>query len=83
MTVIASVFSEKASDIYNLNRGKIKAGYDADLVVFDLDKEFIVRNEDQFSKCGWTPYEGETLHGKIDSVLVDGKTVFREGEITA
>lgn len=83
LTVIASVFSEKASDIYNLNRGRIKAGYEADLVVFDLNKEFIVRNEDQFSKCGWTPYEGVTLYGRIDSVLIDGKTVFREGEITA
>jgi len=83
LTVIASVFSEKASEIYKLNRGKIKAGYEADLVIFEPEKEFIVRNDDQFSKCGWTPYEGVTLYGKIDSVLIDGRTVFREGEITA
>ena len=82
LTRIASVFSEKASEIYSLNRGKIKAGYDADLVIFDYNTETIVNNADQYSKCGWTPYEGERLHGKIESVLVDGQTVFRDGKAT-
>ncbi len=75
LTRIASVFSEKAADVYGLKRGKIMAGYDADLVIFDLSKEFIVRNEDQKSKCGWTPYDGETLKGVIETVLIDGKKV--------
>lgn len=72
LTRIASVFSEKAADLYKLNRGKIKRGYEADLVIFDYEKEFIVRNEDQFSKCGWTPYDGVTLRGVIENVLIDG-----------
>ena len=72
LTRIASVFSEKAADLYKLNRGKIKRGYEADLVIFDYEKEFIVRNEDQFSKCGWTPYDGITLRGVIENVLIDG-----------
>ncbi len=76
LTKIASAFSEKASEIYGLNRGKIKAGYDADLVIFDYSKEFTVRNEDQLGKCGWTPYNGETLRGVIETVMIDGKTVY-------
>ena len=72
LTRIASVFSEKASDIYGLNTGKIAKGYAADLVIFDKDREFIVKAEDQKGKCGWTPYEGETLNGVIEAVLVDG-----------
>lgn len=83
LTVIASAFSEKASEVYKLDRGKIQTGYAADLVIFDYNSEFMVRNEDQFSKCGWTPYDGTVLHGKIESVLIDGMTVFREGEIIA
>jgi dihydroorotase len=75
LTRIASVFSEKASELYGLNTGKIAKGYDADLVVFDLNKEFTVRAEDQKGKCGWTPYEGETLNGVIEMVLVDGERV--------
>lgn len=75
LTRIASVFSEKASEIYGLNTGKIAKGYAADLVIFDKEKEFTVQKEDQLTKCGWSPYEGETLKGVIECVLVDGETV--------
>jgi dihydroorotase len=76
LTRIASVFSEKAAEIYGLNRGKIQKGYDADLVVFDYDKTYVVKTEDQKSKCGWTPYEGETLRGEIKTVYLNGvKTI--------
>ena len=72
---IASVFSEKAAEIYGLNRGKIQAGWQADLVVFDYGKEFTVKAEDQKSKCGWSPYEGQTLKGVIEAVYINGKQV--------
>ena len=78
LTRIAAVFSENAADLYRLNRGKIKEGYEADIVIFDYDKEFTVRNEDQFSKCGWTPYEGEILKGKIETVFIGGKIVYKD-----
>lgn len=77
LTRIASVFSEKASEIYGLDRGKIKKGYKADLVIFDLNREFTVRSEDQLSKCGWTPYEGEILKGVIETIYINGsETLF-------
>ena len=78
LTRIAAVFSENAAGLYQLNRGKIKEGYEADIVIFDYDKEFTVRNEDQFSKCGWTPYEGERLKGKIETVFIGGKIVYKD-----
>jgi dihydroorotase len=73
LTRIASVFSEKASELYRLDRGKIAKGQKADLVVFDYEKEFIVKAEDQKSKCGWTPYEGVTLKGVIENVYINGQ----------
>ena len=75
LTRIASVFSEKAADIYGLDTGKIARGYAADLVIFDYDKTFTVKAEDQKGKCGWTPYEGETLNGVIEMVMIDGKSI--------
>lgn len=72
LTRIAAVFSENASNIYALNTGKIRRGYAADLVVFDYEQEFTVRNEDQKSKCGWSPYDGTTLKGNIEHVFVNG-----------
>lgn len=77
---IASVFSEKASSIYRLDRGRIAPGMKADLVVFDYDKEFTVKAEEQFSKCGWTPYEGERLNGYIETVYIDGQIRFDNGQ---
>lgn len=75
LTRIASVFSENAADLYRLNRGKIRPGYEADLVVFDYEKNTVVKAEDQLSKCGWSPYEGETLKGYIESVYIRGEEV--------
>ena len=72
---IASAFSEKAAEVYGLQRGKIQEGWHADLVVVDLKKEFTVRAEDQLSKCGWTPYEGEKLYGVIEEVIINGKNI--------
>lgn len=73
LTKIAAVFSENASNIYGINRGKIAKGYDADLVVFDYSQTFEVKASAQFGKCGWTPYEGTTLRGIIEKVYINGK----------
>lgn len=81
LTRIASVFSENASKLYGLRTGKIAEGYKADLVIFDYAKEFTVKAEDQYSKCGWTPYEGETLNGWIEKVYVNGKLILSNGKI--
>lgn len=80
LTRIASVFSEKASAAYRLDRGRIAPGMKADLVIFDYDKTFTVKAEDQFSKCGWTPYEGEELNGYIETVYIDGQKRFDNGQ---
>lgn len=75
LTRIAAVFSENAAGLYGLKRGRIQKGYEADLVVFDYSREFTVRNEDQKGRCGWTPYDRETLRGVIEKVFVDGKLI--------
>jgi dihydroorotase len=82
LTQLAKAFSEKTSELYGLKRGKIEEGYAADLVVFDLNKEYTVKAEDLYSKCGWSPYEGETLKGYIEMVLVNGETALKDGKIT-
>ena len=66
-----------------MKRGKIKEGYAADLVIFDLNKEYTVKAEDLYGKCGWSPYEGETLKGYIEMVLVNGETALKDGKVTA
>lgn len=78
---IASVFSEKAASMFGIaDRGKIKAGYYADITVADPEKEFTVRREDLKYKCGWTPYEGACLKGCVEMVFVNGHETVRDGQ---
>jgi len=63
------------------NKGRIEAGRDADLVLFDPDDARPIRGEDLHSKCGWTPFEGRT--GVFPELtLLRGEVVYdaREGE---
>ena len=83
LTRIAGAFSEKAADMYGLKRGKIKEGYAADIVIFDMNKEYTVKGEDLYGKCGWSPYEGEVLKGCIETVFVNGKVALKDGKITS
>jgi dihydroorotase len=62
-----------------VDKGRIEEGYDADLVLVDLNKSAEVRNEAQHTKCGWSPWDGATLQGWPVRTWVMGREVFREG----
>ena len=64
-----------------VNKGRIHVGYDADLVLVDLEKQITVRNEDQLTKCGWSPWDGEQLTGWPVATWVMGHQVYRDGEL--
>jgi dihydroorotase len=71
---------EAPAGVWNvLNKGKIEVGYDADLVLVDLERTHTIRNADQLTKCGWTPWDGVTLTGLPLRTWVMGKEVYREG----
>lgn len=62
-----------------VDKGRIAAGYDADLVLVDLAKEETIRRADQVTKCGWSPWEGSKLIGWPVRTWVLGRTAWREG----
>jgi dihydroorotase len=62
-----------------LNRGFLKPGYYADLVLLDMDTEWTVTRESLLYSCGWSPFEGETLHCKVAGTWVNGVQVW-DGE---
>ena len=63
------------------NRGFIREGYFADLVLVDLNKKFTVFKEDLLYKCGWSPFEGTTFEATITKTFVNGNLVYDEGRI--
>lgn len=50
-------------------------------VEVDLDEEWTISNDALFTKCGWTPFEGLRVKGKVKKVVLRGQTVFEDGEI--
>ena len=77
---VVSWMCEAPAKVWDIvNKGRIQVGYDADLVLVDMNREAEVRNEDQVTKCGWTPWHGDTLKGWPVRTIVGGRTVFNEG----
>lgn len=62
-----------------VNKGRIEVGYDADLVLVDLNKQQTITNETQETKVRWSPWHGETLTGWPVRTWVMGHEVFRDG----
>ena len=63
------------------NRGFIRKGYHADLVLLDLDAPWVVDKKNILYKCGWSPLEGQKFSSKVTHTLVNGNMVYRNGRI--
>jgi len=61
------------------NRGFIREGYFADLVLVDLNKPWEVTKENILYKCGWSPFEGETFNAQITHTFVNGHIAYEYG----
>lgn len=80
---IIQLCCENPAKIFGIkNKGFLKEGYDADLVIVDLEKRQAVRNEDLLTKCKWSPFEGKILKGWPVTTIVNGNVVYDDGEIT-
>ena len=62
-------------------RGFIREGYWADLVLVDLNKPYTVNKNNILSKCGWSPFENHTFSSTIEHTLVSGNLAYTAGKI--
>ncbi len=58
------------------DRGYLREGYFADLVLLDLDRETVRTRDDVLYRCGWSPFEGERLRARIASTWVNGALAY-------
>jgi len=61
------------------DRGFIREGYFADLILLDLNNEWKVSKENILYKCGWSPLEGQTFHSRVTHTFVNGRLVYQNG----
>ena len=64
-------------------RGYLREGYAADLVLVDPNKPHRVTRSEVLSLCGWSPFEGETFNSSIVSTFVNGRRVWDGSKIDA
>lgn len=62
-------------------KGRIAAGYDADLTIVDLKRRETITNEWVASRAGWTPYDGKSVQGWPVGTFVRGARVMWQGEL--
>jgi dihydroorotase-like cyclic amidohydrolase len=75
--------SAKPADRFGLSprKGRIQAGADADIVLFDPVREWTLDAAAVQTRSGLTPYTGRRFTGAVVRTLVRGTTVFRDGEL--
>ena len=76
--------SHNVATCFNIKeRGFIREGYFADLVLVDMNKQMTVSKENILYKCGWSPFEGFQMPASIEKTFVNGYPVYENGLVDA
>jgi dihydroorotase len=73
--------STNPAKLFNLKKGLIKEDMDADLIIIDMDNEYIIDKSKFQSKSRNTPFDGYKVFGKINHSIITGKIIVKDGEI--
>lgn len=63
------------------DRGFIREGYFADLVLVDMNDPWTVSRKNVLYKCGWSPMEGTRFQSRIQATIVNGQIVYHDGKL--
>ena len=81
MNQVALLCSENPARIFGIQqRGKLMEGHFADLVIVDRNKRHRILNDEQYSKCGWTPFHNMEVEGSILTTIVNGSILYDQGK---
>lgn len=82
VTEIVRLMCHNPATLYGIDRrGFIRKGYHADLAIVDLNCPGRITGESEYSKCGWTPYEGFDITSRVTHTFVNGNLVFENGSL--
>ena len=75
---LSELLSGRNGEILTLNKGKIRLGYDADLVLLDIDKKIVVESKTFESKGKNTPFQGMEFYGQVKCTIKGGEIKYKE-----
>jgi dihydroorotase len=71
------------ADLFGVReRGYVREGWFADLVIIDPERPYKVAKSNLLAKCHWSPFEGHEFSSTIDTTIVNGEVVYAAGELT-
>ncbi|PRR71029.1 dihydroorotase [Clostridium thermopalmarium] len=74
---LSELMSKRPAEIMGLNKGQISIGFEGDLVLVDLDEEYVINSKDFMSKGKNTPFDGHKVFGKVLMTIKGGKIVYQ------
>ncbi len=80
---MVSLIAEEPARLFGLfpQKGIVMQGSDADLVIFNPEGESTIRAKELHSAAGWSVYEGIQINGEIESVMLRGNWLLKDGEL--
>ncbi len=82
LELIAEKTAHAPARLFELKeRGFIREGYWADLVLVDLQRRYVVDQNEIFYRCGWSPFDGEVFGSTVEATIVSGHLAYRNGRI--
>jgi dihydroorotase len=83
LSLIVEKTSHAAARLFNISdRGYIREGYWADLVLVDLNRSHTAQKETVVARCGWSPFEGYRFQSSVDLTIMNGQVVYENGQVT-
>jgi dihydroorotase len=81
--LIVEKTSHAVADIFGIaDRGYVREGCFADLVLLDPQAPYNVNSTNLLAKCHWSPFEGHTFSSSIDTTIVNGEVAYSAGALT-
>lgn len=78
---IVEKMSHNVATLFRIReRGFIREGYFADLVLVDLNRPWTVAPDNILAQCGWSPFEGTTFHAAVTHTFVSGHLAYQQGQ---
>lgn len=77
ITILEKLLCKNPAKIYGFkNKGEIKEGYDADIIIVNTTKRWWIKNEDIVSQARWTPFNDYRISGRVMMTFVNGQLVY-------